>query len=59
MNTYRNFFPIAAGTFWLISSQIACNLNFKLVFFIQPFLHIAIFSHLMIVPPFLSTFRSA
>ena len=34
-----NFFPITAETFWLISSRIPCNLNFKLVFFIQPFLH--------------------
>ena len=36
-----NFFLIAAEAFWLISSQIPCNLNFKLVFFIQPFIHIA------------------
>lgn len=52
-----NLLTVAAHAFWPIASQTPFNLNFELIFFIQPFIHIEILSHLMIFPPFLSTFR--
>ena len=44
---------VPTESFCLVSSQISCILNSKLIFFIQPLLHIAILSYQTILSPFL------
>ena len=51
-----NLLAAPTESFCLVSSQISCNL--KLIFFIQPFLHVAFLSYQTILLPFLSIFRS-